>query len=178
MKKPLNLLLLCLAILLGACNESEEPKPEYKPGQIGIWLNTDVTINEAFTVINGYNLPIAELSEVYFNSALPVDSIPYMIRELQTKPYFQYPEGRIFSGFFPESQTTVSVFMDCINMTRSNQEDWLQTMVKLELTDSGVLGTHVTVTVTPGHEEEWVTILTENAAVSHAYRVPKYTHHH
>lgn len=177
-KKYITLLFISLTLLLGACKESEEPKPDpndiYRSGEVGMWVNKEVPVSGVFDLVDSYSLPLSELRAFYMNSAFPVDSIPYIQRELQTKPYFENPEMCTTTGFLNEDADQVSVFINCVDLTEDNRIDLLQTIETLQLSDRGTMASQVIVKVEPGTEEAWIQILATNVNVSTAFRVHKY----
>jgi hypothetical protein len=95
----------------------------------------------------------------YYESSLAGDSIQYIVDYLNSKDYINTNGFRAIEGgsVYIHNQTgTLTVFCNLWDMTIENQEDWIETISILKLTERSSPRSFV-LTVPIGEEKEWVT---------------------
>jgi hypothetical protein len=173
MKKRTALLFACFVLILAACSEEKEPAPEYSPGLIRINVS-NLPANEVFDLVNGYSLIIEEIDFQLMYTPFTSDSIPFLVLELGSKAYFPFfSENQITTGFSNPSPDGLTIITLLNDMTLANQQDWLQTMDKLQLQESN-MGRLLIVSVPVGTEQEWINILKADPNIEYAARKLKF----
>jgi hypothetical protein len=170
-KNKLTFLLVCFILLLTACQENDDPRVEYAPGEIQLGLSNNLSVSEMFDLINQNNLALAELEMDYIYSTLPTENIPHIVEVMQSKLYVTYfSEMDIVAKFGNSPEGSLVIFMRPLtDLTIDNQQDWLETMEELQLTNSE-LGGRLLVRVTPGTEQYWINTFKSNPNVWYAQR--------
>jgi hypothetical protein len=123
------------------------------------WIDEDASIEQSFDLINSYGLQIDAVMGHYYESSLAGDSIQYIVDYLNSKDYINTNGFRAIEGgsVCIHNQTgTLTVFCNLWDMTIENQEDWIETISILKLTERSSPRSFV-LTVPIGEEKEWVT---------------------
>ncbi len=118
-----------------------------------------VSIERSFYLVNNYSLGIEMAVGLNYESGLPGDSIPYIVEYLNAKDYinshgFAAVEG---TSVYIHPQTRVlTLFVNLWDMTIERQQDWLETISVLRLTETQ--SPKIFVLIVPnGQEKELVT---------------------
>lgn len=140
MYKRIVAMVLCLVIF--SCDDERNDDSfckRYEEGKIIIQMYQHVNIEQSFDLINSYGLSIEMAAGHYYESGLPGDSIPYIVEHLNSKDYinshgFRAVEG---SSVYLHPQTrALTLFCNLWDMTIARQQDWIETMSILRLTET------------------------------------------
>lgn len=101
------------AAFLISCTNDEQPElydqnEDFVPGHIIIGINSDVSIDQVFNLINEQGLFIDYMSGFYSYSTLPTDSISYVVNYLKNKPFKQKRIYRWLGLYFRSCQQDYS----------------------------------------------------------------------
>ena len=128
------LLALVLLPLMSCAKEEVAPDDdtEFVPGEVIIGTKETTTIPQAFALVNSHSLGILSVSTPLYTSRLPLDSLGYIERALNAKPYIN--DGVWKAHVYRHALTGVlTTTVRLMNMTLANQQDWLATVQKLQL---------------------------------------------
>jgi hypothetical protein len=130
---------ILLSVTLCACeDESGYDTCEFEPETVLIGTKANVTLGESFDIINDYGLTIRQVSGIKYVSAIGSDSIDYIIQQLNKKSYINaHGFGAVEGGSVYIHYLTgeLCVLTHLWDMTLANQQDWVETIVKLRLTE-------------------------------------------
>jgi hypothetical protein len=163
MNKLLSYLILILTLLTIRCNsENNEPQPDYKfvPTDVIVKTKGYYTIDKVFEFINGLEHDVESVDNGIYNSDLPSDSLEYVLNYLNSKPYTNSSVWRV-GGYLHYQTNQITVFPKLFEIKNKDyQEDWLNTMDLLRLTEktnAEVSGYIIYFHVPEGQEKAWVT---------------------
>ena len=100
----------------------------------------------------------------YYTSALPKDSLAYVLKVLKSKPYCNQGgfTGSAYISAVDGSFWEVSIFF---NMDAAGQQDWLATVPRLRLADAATDTRYVRLQVPAGQEKFWRAEFRKNGLV-------------
>ncbi len=154
-------LILLILVLFTSCNDRtvnpEISEREFVPGYVIIGIDSNVSIERVFELINEQHLHIDKMKGFFNFSNLPIDSLNYVIDYLKDKPYLNRPGFTGGSASISESGNRIIVTEFLFEMDISAQSDWLNTIEILELEDLGNNNQNLTVLVEEGTENFWAT---------------------
>ena len=158
MNKCIVAIVLCLVIF--SCDESRDDSfcERYDEGKIIIEMYQDASIDRSFHRINNYGLYVQMVAGHYYESGLPGDSIHYIVEHLNSKDYinshgFSAVQGT--SVYLHPQTRALTLFCNLWDMTIARQQDWLETMTILRLTE--IPSPKIFVLLVPvGREKEFV----------------------
>lgn len=164
------LLLLALSTCLSACKKETadptEPEDAYPfvAGDLLVGIKAGVSIERVFQLANAQQFALSEMSGFYYTSALPNDSLAYVLSVLKSKPYCTQRgfTGSAYISAVDKSFWEVSLFF---NMDAASQQDWLATVPLLRLTDAATDTRYVLLKVPAGQEKFWRAELRKNSLV-------------
>lgn len=169
MKGAITLLLL-LSLFVSCRKEQHQIEPErrYKPTDVLIGLKNDVPVSDVFQFINSYNHEVEVITNSYYVSDLPADSLEYVLFELNKKPYLTSAGWKVSASV---ADRIIHIFPRMYHMNDlSNQSDWLNTISQLKLKplkrSSGGITLYMRVPINA--EKEWVEKFKEQSIVEWA----------
>jgi len=158
------LFILFIAIYAGVGCKKETPISEnYAPGSLSIGINNDAKLRNIFDTLNFLNLKISAMRGFYFNAYLPADSINYLKNLLEQKSYLSL--GPASFKYF-ETDSSIRVLCSQFNMDLINQEDFLNTIVTLNLFDRKKNIKTILLKVPIGSEKFWLYELKKYSFIS------------
>ncbi|REA63756.1 hypothetical protein DSL64_04835 [Dyadobacter luteus] len=145
-----------------------EPEPRYKPTDVLVGMKNDASIADVFQFINSYEHEVETITGSFYISDLPVDSLEYVLLELNQKPYLTNPGWKV-GGYVADRLIHVFPRMYSMNQL-SNQSDWLNTVsqLKLKLLRRSSGGVVLYLHVPAGAEKDWVEKFKEQSDVQWA----------
>jgi len=151
--------MLILSLPTASCTSSE-PELKFAPTDVLVKTKGDFTVDKVFEFINEFDHDVEYVNYGIYNSSLPSDSLQYVLDYLNAKPYTH--SGVWFvTGYLHYQTQRITVFPKLFQVKdKANQEDWLQTMEELKLTektDEEVSGYLIYFHVPEGKEKEWET---------------------
>ncbi|HEY3403113.1 MAG TPA: hypothetical protein VGK59_06990 [Ohtaekwangia sp.] len=167
MKAKHTLFILLLLLLTVACSDDSKPEPDFVPGDVLIGIKSTVTAEQVFDLMNGKQAFIYQMSGFYQHSTFPNDSLDFVVEELTDKSYFNTMGFSGGNAFIDAIDNRITVTQMFFNMNLSNQQDWLETMDKLQLVDEEG-SKHVLIKVKPGREDETIEIFKSHEYVAWA----------
>jgi len=159
-------LVLLLSALVSCQKNTAEPKEEaeFVPGELAIGTRETATVTQTCELLNSYNVSILSVSVPHYVSTLPLDSLKYVERILNTKPYIN--DGGWSAKVLQNSQNnTLFTNLRLMNMSLANQQDWLDTMQQLRLQEQPQLYTSYLLKVPIGEEKKWLAELQQQSVV-------------
>lgn len=163
-------LLLSLSLFVSCRKEQNQIEPErrYKPTDVLIGVKNDVPVSDVFQFINSYNHEVETITNSFYVSDLPADSLEYVLLQLNRKTYLTSPGWKVNAHV---ANQIIHVFPRMYNMNNlSNQSDWLETVSLLKLKplkrNSGGILLYVHVPI--DSEKEWIEKFKEESIVEWA----------
>jgi len=127
----------------------------YVKGDVLVGIKNTASMEDAFSLFNGLDLKIDEMSGFFYTSPYPADSLPNLIAYLNTKPYIN-ARGFSANGSYIHYQTgEINIAPLFFDMTINNQKDWISIKKSLKLS-AGDAEKNVLIKVTPGTEQSWL----------------------
>ena len=135
-----------------------EGEREFVPGDLSIGIVDSVTINEAWELVNSFDLKITDAWGHKYLSNLPNDSIDYIINYLNKKPYIN--DGRwkaVKNGnvYIDRNFNKISVSCRLTDVLPEIQEDWLKVVEVLKLYEVPDKYQSIYLNVPVGYELLW-----------------------
>lgn len=152
MKKLLFILFIAIYAVVG-CKKETTINEKYAPGNLSIGINNDAKLRSIFDTLNLLDLKISRMRGFYFNAYLPADSINYLKNLLVQKSYLDLGEASI-SYHLPGN--VIQVLCSQFNMNTINQEDFLNTIMNLNLVDRKENNKTILIEVPVGSEKFWL----------------------
>ncbi|HEX8350715.1 MAG TPA: hypothetical protein VF598_12195 [Hymenobacter sp.] len=159
--------LLLLLLPLVSC-EKEDAAPnddtEFVPGELLLGTKETTSLPQAFSLLNSRPFSILSISTPIYTSAMPADSLGYIERTLNAKSYVN--DGIWKAHVYQHALTgTLTITARLMNMSRTNQQDWLATVQKLRLQEQPNSYTSYHLKVPVGEEKKWVKELQQQSEV-------------
>lgn len=155
------ILLLSIIGILSACSndDSEIDTQEFVPGEVLVGIKSGTNINETFNFINQFDHKVNDIHSLTFVSALPADSLQYVLKSLNEKTYTNDGVNWFVSGYLNNQTNQITIFPKLFGMDNTQyQKDWLTSMKELRLSEehnaelnSGIIHFNVPI----GAELEW-----------------------
>jgi hypothetical protein len=178
------LYLLLLAGAMASCNRQEPVEPEipicpplecsdgtYVAGELLVGMHETTTLPQTFQLFNSNRFVIKSVMGPVYISALPADSIDYVVRELNRKSYINtgpwkaVKDGNVYLHYQTRALTVIPRLMD---MTEANQQDWLATVQRLALQEQPTMVKSCHLGVSLCAEKFWAQQLPQNSLVKWA----------
>jgi hypothetical protein len=124
-------------------------------GMVRIGTNS-LTVEQIFELINSYDLSIRWIYTEY-ESTLPIDSLEYVTDYLNSKDYINNSGNKVGVNWTIniDNQTGLITFrLAIMEMTKVNQEDWLETMTILQIIERP-FDKSIEISVPIGQEVSW-----------------------
>ena len=158
------LLLPFVLVLLFACkNETiidEDADLAFVPTDVLVKTKPNFSIEEIFELINTLGHEVEYVKNMVYESALPPDSLDYVLTYLNDKPYMKSGPWSA-TGYVHAITHRLTIFPKFFQINnQAFQADWLETVQILqltELTDKENAGYVIFLHVPEGEEKEWVT---------------------
>lgn len=159
MKKIIMSLLLIGILSSCSSDDSNLDTQEFIPGEILVGIKSGIDIKEIFDFINQFELEVDHINSLSFTSNLPPDSLQDILDNLNQKDYTNDGVNWFVNGYLHAKTNDIWIFPRLFDMhTVDYQQDWLMSMVELELKDkhnpelnSGI----IQFKVPEGQEYEW-----------------------
>jgi hypothetical protein len=137
--------------------EVSPAKPKYAPTDVLVQTKKTFTIDKVFDFINSYDFEVESITNSFYTSSLPSDSLQYVLNYLNGKPYLNDGSNWTVDGYLHYETQVIYVFPRIFNARDlKNQADWLATIkfLKLkEVTDHPVVGGSIIFFHVPEKEE-------------------------
>jgi hypothetical protein len=151
------LLIVCLSLLAASCKKpqkEEAPGEDFVKGEVLVGIDSTVQLPQLFTYVNAYGLSIAQVTGFHYTTTLSKSDIPYIKQVLNAKPYIN---TRGFSASVWEHYQTGIVHNTTMlwNMNGAHQQDYIQTLNTLRMTDDQSPTKGMMVKVPVGQEMYW-----------------------
>ncbi|RSK37099.1 hypothetical protein [Hymenobacter metallilatus] len=169
---------------LAGCQKQTDVEPElpfcppmecsdgsYVAGDVLVGMKETTMLPQALQLFNGHAFVIKSLTGTVYISALPADSIDYVIRELNRKSYINaggwkaVKNGNVYLHFQTRALTVIPRLMD---MTVANQQDWQATVARLQLQQQNAGATSCHLGVSVCSEKYWVAQMQQHNLVKWA----------
>ena len=166
----LVLLLLAFSAFLSACKKETagptEPEDAYPfvAGDLLVGIKVGVPIEQVFQLVNAQQFTLSQVNGFDYTSALPKDSLAYVRKVLQAKPYFNQ-RGFTANAYISAVDGSLWEASTFFNMDQASQQDWLATMSQLRLTAGTGDYRDVYLKVPVGQEKFWRAELRKNSIV-------------
>ena len=157
MKTKILFGLLVATILLVACDDGDNKteEPLFAPGDLLIGIESNVSIDMVFDLMNEKGVAIDYMSGFSSYSLLPNDSLTFINNQLVTKSYLNKRGYSNQLGKIVNNRIQLNTIF--FEMDLESQLDWLETIKKSQLKDLGI-DKLLFIKVTPGTEKEWIGI--------------------
>lgn len=154
-------------IVFSSCKKSDINFCDtYVAGEIIIGTNENINLQEIFTFINARGYKIISSFGTYYESSLPIDSLDYVKNILSTKPYMNR-DGWNGNAYLHYQSNKIMCVNQMMDMDINNQNDWLNTVQLLQLTQKDNVTTFL-VGVKEGKEKKIIKSLIENPYIKWA----------
>lgn len=176
--------LLLFVWALASCNHQESVEPgipicpplecsdgTYVAGELLVGMHETTTLPQTFQLFNSNGFVIKSVMGPLYISALPADSLDYVVRELNRKPYINtgpwkaVKDGNVYLHYQTRALTVIPRLMD---MTEANQQDWLATVQRLALQEQPTMVKSCHLGVSLCSEKFWAQQLPLNRLVKWA----------
>jgi hypothetical protein len=164
--KRLILILIAVVFVLDSCKKQTIPEPagrtvRFVPTDVLVKTKNTVTIDRVFDFINSYNHKVEYIYNSFYVSALPPDSLQFVLNYLNKKSYTNDGRGWGVSGYLNYQSQVITIMPRLYNMeNRDHQADWLASiklMKMTEVTDRKDVGGSIIFFHVPETEEKaWV----------------------
>jgi hypothetical protein len=146
-------------------NSTDTACREFVKGDIIVGIDSTVQLEQLFGFVNPLNLYIDELMGYHYTTTISKDSIPYIKAILNSKPYIN---SRQFSASVRAHYQTQIVRNTTMlwDMTPANQQDYIQTLNTLFMTDELSTTKCMLLKVPVGQEQYWIDIFNSFSWVS------------
>lgn len=158
----LSLILLSLTFIACQKENSEElenANRAYASTDVLVKIKPWYPIDSVFDFINGFNHTVEHIYSQKYSSALPTDSLQYVLDYLNAKSYTNDGNAWFVTGYVDAQSNAVTIFPRLFDMhIRSHQDDWLASMEILKLQEdqsSATAGCIIYFHVPAGAEKEW-----------------------
>ncbi|MBO0357098.1 hypothetical protein J0X19_03995 [Hymenobacter sp. BT186] len=181
MKTLLSLAALWMIVGVASCQKADvEPEPEpqicwqdcsdgtYVAGDVLVGMREASTLPQTFQLFNSNSLIVKSVMGPLYISSLPADSIDYVVRELNRKPYINsgawkaVKDGNVYLHYQTHALTVIPRLLD---MTVANQQDWAATVQRLQLQEQPTMVKSCHLNVPLCSEKYWVSQLQPNPLV-------------
>jgi hypothetical protein len=146
-------------LALVSCDSDDSPeqaKRQFVPGDVSIGIKATTPIASVFDLMNDNDVFIDQMSGFFYYSALPTDSLDYVINQLKSKTYFNKRGFAGGSAYVHALDNRITVVQSFFEMDADAQQDWLTTIDELQLKDLGNDTRNLLIKVTPGTENFWM----------------------
>jgi hypothetical protein len=167
MKAADLLRVILVAISLSGCGDTEikNERDHFVPGDLIIGIHADVPIDSVFNLINKKGLVIDQMSGFFNYSTFPNDSLEYVKKALRDKPYLNKRGFKGGAAFLHAIDNRIIVTEFLFEMDTTSQQDWLETINRLQLVDLGNDTRCVSLKVKPGQEKAWLAVFNDHPYV-------------
>ncbi len=158
--KKVFILLAFFGFLTSCSNDdSETETQEFVPGEVSVGIKSGTDINDLFNFINQFDLEVDNVNSLSFTSNLPSDNLQFVLDNLNEKNYTNDGINWFVTGYLHYQTNQIWIFPRLFDLNNIDyQQDWLTSMVELELQDkhnvdlnSGI----IRFKVPEGQELEW-----------------------
>jgi len=133
----------------------EDPNLKFVPTDVSVTTSSNFTIDKVFEFINSLDLNVEYIKYGTYTSALPSDSLQYVLDYLNAKPYTNVNHTWFVTGYLNYNTQIITIFPRLFQiMNKEYQADWLQSMKFLQLLEKP--GYNIYFHVPEGKEKEWV----------------------
>lgn len=172
---------LLLSLAVASCNHEEDIEPElpfcppmecsdgtYVAGDLLVGMHETTTLPQTFQLLNSQPFVIKSIMGPVYISALPPDSLDYVVRELNRKPYINtgpwkaVKDGNVYLHYQTRALTVIPRLMD---MTAVNQQDWQATLQRLALQEQPTMVKSCHLGVPLCAEKFWMQQMQQNSLV-------------
>lgn len=162
---------VCIEPEIPVCPPMECSDGTYVAGDVLVGMREASTLPQTFQLFNSNSLTIKSVMGPLYISSLPADSIDYVVRELNRKPYINsgawkaVKNGNVYLHYQTRALTVIPRLLD---MTVANQQDWAATVQRLQLQEQPTMVKSCHLNVPPCSEKYWVSQLQPNPLVKWA----------
>lgn len=143
-----------------SCTKSKpQPIPD-GPGMIQLRVKDSVTIDQAFALLDSFNLPVVVVNGFAYTSAWPEDSIDVIRKYLSARKYV----SRLMAVDLVGSPSVINVKADLVDVSGADKQDWLALIAQMKLTDIANPGKRFEISF-PGQGDYWIKRLSGYAIV-------------
>jgi len=162
--KVYRLILIVLTFMLLSCEKDSETdfdnsEEKFVPTDVLVKIKEDYTIDKVFKFINNFDHEVENIHSQVYTSALPSDSLQYVLDYLNEKLYTNDGNSWFVNGYLHYKTKVITIFPRLFNIKNTdNQEDWLESIKILRLnedTTSETAGCIIYFHVPMGKEKEW-----------------------
>ena len=159
--KMMKILLSLILLIFLSCSKEEDVNmdEEFVPTDVLVKIKGTYTIDKVFDFINSFDHEVENISSQTYISALPSDSLQYVLDYLNAKPYTNDGITWFVTGYLHYQTQEITIFPRFFEIKNSEyQKDWLESMKILKLkeqTDTETSGCIVFFHVPEGKEKEW-----------------------
>lgn len=158
------LIVFSLSLILFSCEKEKEdnlvkPKEKFVSTDVLVGIKRGYEIEKVFDFINSFDHKVEEVHHLTYTSALPSDSLQYVLNYLNAKPYINNGNTESLYGYLQNKTKVITIFPRLFDIKNPTyQEDWLKSVKILKLkkdTSNKSTGGTIYFHVPRGKEKEW-----------------------
>ena len=159
-----NTILIILIFATISCMKDKEDSTKFSnekfvSGDLLIGVSNNAELKTVFDTLNSLDLRISEMNGFFYNANLPSDSVNYLIKFLNQKPYINTGTGwsaTTSSVYYYQPESAIRVISSEFNMTAFYQTDFLSTIENLNFVERFGDTKYMLLNVPIGTEKYWL----------------------
>jgi hypothetical protein len=135
--KKILIVLSIIGFLYSCSNDdSENETQEFISGEVSVGIKSGTDIADLFNFISQFELEVDNVNSLSFTSNLPSDNLQSVLDNLNQKNYTNDGVNWFVTGYLHYQTSQIWIFPRLFDMNNMDyQQDWLTSMVELELND-------------------------------------------